>query len=288
MEDVRYSELLFLRELAAGSSKFERFWGFAGEQTKAVGLDQHMYVEMACVLLEDLYVRFDEDSLQLMVAQLRRELSPNHKRPHGVHDYQWENPRAALRELLTSPSARSLRITFRGLRRISELQDLLLRDRILEPFAILISMQFFRRDLEESLRRGADVPVSVIYADMDKFKPINDKFGMDAGDVVMRGYLTAVRDVLGVFGHGYRGVGDEVVGLVVGQGHERATEFADQILERIRGMKLEHNGKPLPPVTASIGVATTPPESRGLDLQTIAEGRKRQAKSAGKNRVIAG
>jgi PleD family two-component response regulator len=44
----------------------------------------------------------------------------------------------------------------------------------------------------------------------------------------------------------------------------------------------------LPKVTASIGVATTPPEDRKLEIETLAESRKRQAKEMGRNRVVAG
>ena len=36
----------------------------------------------------------------------------------------------------------------------------------------------------------------------------------------------------------------------------------------------------------SIGVATTPPESRTMDVEACAEDRKRQAKAKGKNRVV--
>jgi len=286
MKDVRYSELVFLRERAEGSSKFEHFWGFEGDQTRIVGLNQMLYVEMAATLLEDMYVRFDDQALQLIIARLRRELAADYGCPDRFHAYQWKDPRSALREVLTTAPPPRLRITYRGLRRVEELRDLLLRDRILEPFGVVLSMQYLRKDLEEALRRGADVPVSVIYADMDDFKPINTQFGQAGGDVVMKKYLEIVRDSLGVLGTAYRGVGDEVVGLVIGQAHEHVVELAQKIRQGVGAMRCEHNGKSLSPVTASLGVATTPPESRGLDIETIAEDRKRRAKEAGKNRVV--
>jgi PleD family two-component response regulator len=48
------------------------------------------------------------------------------------------------------------------------------------------------------------------------------------------------------------------------------------------------NGKRLPSVTASIGVASTPPESRTVEIETVAESRNREAKAAGRNSVIDG
>jgi diguanylate cyclase (GGDEF)-like protein len=153
-------------------------------------------------------------------------------------------------------------ITYRGLRRIEELRDLLRRDRILEDFGILLSLRYFRRDADDALRRGADVAVSVIYADMDNFGIINKKFGQAAGDVVMRAYLEVVKQSIEPFGTGYRGVGDETATLIVGQGHERACGLAEKIRQGV--------------------------ESRTMDIETVAEDRKRRAKESGKNRVVAG
>ena len=181
---------------------------------------------------------------------------------------------------------KQLRITYRGLRRIEELRDLLKRDRILDDFGILLSIRYVRRDLEEALQRSSDVAVSVLYLDMDHFGSINKQFGQAAGDVVMKAYLESVRDSIGDFGIGYRGVGDETVGLVIGQGHEKAMEIADKIKHRVANLQCQYKEKPLPSVTVSIGVATTPPESRSLDVETLAESRKRAAKVKGRNRIV--
>ena len=85
----------------------------------------------------------------------------------------------------------------------------------------------------------------------------------------------------------YRGRGDEVVAIITGQGHTRAVEIAEKIRKAIETMECEYNGKRLPNVTASIGVATTPPESRTVEIETIAENRNREAKALGRNYVIA-
>jgi len=285
MDDVRYSELRFLQTLASESSEMQEFHDPNGERSRAVGLSPRMYIEMAATLVEELYVSFDDQDAQLIVARLRGELSPN-SRGH-FPEHIWDNPRAALHSLLTAQNVQRLRITYRGLRRIQELQDLLSRDRILEPFGVLLSMQYLRRDLEDALGRGPDVAVSVLYVDMDDFKPINTEFGQAAGDVVMKSYLEVVRETLALLGTGYRGAGDEVVGLVIGQGHERVVELTEEIRKGVGAMRREYKGKKLPQVTASIGVATTPPEPRTLDVETVAEERKRRAKEGGKNRVVA-
>jgi diguanylate cyclase (GGDEF)-like protein len=222
------------------------------------------------------------------MGRLRGEIDYNSNLRKYFPPHNWDNPRVTLENILSGQVLQRIRITYRGLRRIEELRDLLRRDRILEPFGVLLSMQYFRRDFEEALQRASDISVSVLYADMDHFKPINTKFGQSAGDLVMKAYLEVVRDCLGLFGTAYRGVGDEVAALVVGQGHQRAVELAETIRKGIESLRLDYKGTALSKVTASIGVATTPPEDRKLEIESLAESRKRQAKENGRNRVVSG
>jgi len=285
MDDIRYSELLFLQTIA--KNPFIPFSGHDQAKAKAVGLSTEMYVDMAATLLEELYVRFRTDSAQLLVSHLRGELPLGHAAPGGTGVYDWLNPREGIRTLLTGQILQDLRITYRGLRRIEELRDLLRRDRILKPFGVLLDLRYFLPDLQDALSRSPDIPVSVAYADMDSFKAVNDQAGHAAGDVVMKAYLEVVRDCLAQFGTAYRGRGDETVCLMLGLGHQRAVEIAEAIRKGVADLQCEHNGKPLSKVTASIGVASTPPEPRGADIETLADARNRKAKKLGKDHVVA-
>jgi diguanylate cyclase (GGDEF)-like protein len=285
MQDIRYSELLFLQAIAKSTAT--PFLANDPAKPKAFSISPAMYVEMAATLVEDLYIRFQDDVTQLIVARLRGELAPHHGPPGGFAAYEWANPRDSIRRLFGGEIARYLCITYRGLRRIEELRDLLRRDRILEHFGVLLDMRYFLPDLQEALSRGPDIAVSVIYADMDHFKPVNDRFGHEAGDAVMKAYLEVVRDSIAQFGSAYRGCGDETVGLVLGQGHERAVDIAETIRKGVAALDCQHKGESMPRVTASIGVASTPPEPRSADIETLADARNRKAKELGRNRVVA-
>jgi len=241
---------------------------------------------MVVTLIQELYVRPDDQNLQMLVAKLRGETSA--KLPMGIPSHQWEFPRQALEDMFLAPNSKCLRITYRGLRRIDELRDFLRRDRILEPFGVLLSMQYFRRDFEEALRGAPSIPVSVLYADMDHFKAINTNHGQEAGDVVMKAYLETIRDTIGNFGTGFRGLGDEVAVLIRGQGHQRAIEFAEKIRQGVSALECKYKETALPHVSTSIGVASSPPESPTLELESVAESRKRKAKEDGRNRVVTG
>ncbi len=281
-DDVRYAEFLFLRMLA--QNRLEYFVPHDQRLQTALGLNHGMCIEMALTLIEDSYARIDGE-LQLLVGRLRREIYRT-EAPSRTAQVDWDNPREALARALSSQFVQRVRITYRGLRRIEELRDLLKRDRILEDFGVLLSVRYFRKDLDEALQRPSDMPVSVLYFDMDNFGRINKEYGQAAGDVVMKAYLEAVLECIGDLGSGYRGVGDEVVGLVPGIGHEKAMQVAEAIRLRVEGMHCEYKEKPLPKVTVSSGVATTPPQARSLDIETLAESRKRLAKEGGKNRIV--
>lgn len=284
-DDIRYSEYVFLRSVENRS--FDYFNPQDAKQLRVVGFGGETYIQMAITLAEDGHLDFETDEIQLLALRLRGELSPNHPIPFHVHEHHWANPRSALEAALRTNRVHRVTITYRGRRRMEELRDILRFERTLEHFGVLLDMRYFRRDLEDALRRTPDVAVSVIYADMDDFGIINKQFGQDAGDVVMKAYLESVRDGLGLLGTGYRGCGDEIASLVIGQGHERTIVLAESIRAKVEGLRCEHKGIPLPRVTASLGVATTPPEPRTMDVETISENRKRQAKQQGKNRMIA-
>jgi len=282
VNDVRYAELQFLQLLPRSSA--DAFNHNDQKKREATGLDATMYIDLLVTMIEELNVHLEDYKAQLLVGKLRGEVGG--PVPTNVIKSDWDSPRRALTDLFIGNSLQRLRLTYRGLRRIDELREALAQDRIMEPFGVLLSMQYFRHDFQEALRLSNDVAVSVLYADMDHFKKVNTDFGQSAGDVVMKAYLEVVRDQIGLFGQAYRGVGDEVAVLIKGQGHERAVEFAERIRQGVKALKSAYGGHALPSVTASIGVATTPPEDRKMELENLAEDRKRQAKADGRNKVV--
>jgi GGDEF domain-containing protein len=78
---------------------------------------------------------------------------------------------------------------------------------------------------------------------MDRFKLINDQYGHEAGDVVMKSYLQGVKQVVGVRGDAFRGLGDEVKVLLTGTEHEENIRIAEEIRRQVSEMRLEHSAK---------------------------------------------
>lgn len=128
-------------------------------------------------------------------------------------------------------------------------------------------------------------PVALLMVDLDEFKAVNDRFGHDAGDALLRrvgAALARVADVDDVVG---RLGGEEFAVLVGGRRASDADALAQSVLEAVRGVE----AGPAGPVTASIGVAVAVPEERvSLSvLMSEADRRLYRAKRAGRNRVQA-
>lgn len=284
MDDIRYSEFLFLRGVAANEIQM---CNYDSLRTHNLGVSSSVIgFEMALAALEDLHIQIDNSNLRYLVFRLRGELPERCEQAESFPPRLWKNPREGLETGLRGDTTHRIRITYRGLQRIEDLRDLLKRDRILEPFGVLLDLRYFRRDLEDALKRSPDTTVAVLYGDMDHFKRINDDFGHDAGDLVMKSYLECVRDGLGQFGTGYRGRGDETVSLILGQDIERVKQICEDIRRRVAAIQCEHKGQKLPPVSASIGLASTPPADRSMELESLADQRQKKAKDGGRNQVV--
>jgi diguanylate cyclase (GGDEF)-like protein len=282
VDDVRYSELLFLQTFHGSSVG----WSPSDKaHAETLRLSDVLFLDLVVLLLEEQCIELENITDQMLVARLRHE-AVNLLGPSGSGSPNWRNLRQQLREQLLQRSSHAVRITYRGLRRIEELREILRHERILEPFGILLDIRYFDRDLQYALRRPLDIPVSIVCADMDEFKAINDVHGHNAGDVVMRGYLQAVKDAVGFHGDAYRGSGDEVKVLLTGFDLERTIRVAEDICERVRRLSLEFDGRRLPKVTASLGISSSPPEERNRELEVIADRRQLLAKKDGKNRVV--
>ena len=125
---------------------------------------------------------------------------------------------------------------------------------------------------------------AVLFMDLDNFKQVNDRFGHEAGNVVLR--ETARRcnahirltDVAGRYG------GDEFVVVLVGTGEEGGRGVAEKVRAAVEEVGTGM-GYPAGMVTASIGVAEYRPENKDEDVLVAADRALYRAKAAGRNRV---
>jgi diguanylate cyclase (GGDEF)-like protein/PAS domain S-box-containing protein len=135
--------------------------------------------------------------------------------------------------------------------------------------------------LEEVLVRLArdDRAVVVAFCDVDDFKSVNDRFGHDVGDAVLRdiarGLERAVRDFDVVARIG----GDEFIVLVPGaSSNEEADRLGARLVHAVDGVRETH-----PYISLSVGVCGPGPASVAAAMRRIADQAMYAAKRAGKN-----
>ena len=157
-----------------------------------------------------------------------------------------------------------------------------------------ISMEIDRRLLEEIGRaRRQNYCISGLYIDIDHFKLVNDTYGHQGGDEVLREVAQRIRtelrrsDALGRFG------GEEFVVLLIDADLDSATFVAERIRASIAGTMFDLPGSAQAWVSVSIGVASLEADVALLPIETVAQQLVAhadqalyQAKAGGRNKVI--
>jgi two-component system cell cycle response regulator len=136
--------------------------------------------------------------------------------------------------------------------------------------------------------RGGD-PVSALMIDIDHFKKVNDNFGHDVGDEVLREFAVRLASNVRAIDLPCRYGGEEFVVIMPGTRLEDAGKIAERIRRHVAGspFRLSGGAEPLT-VTISIGVATTTGEGDTAEaLLKRSDEAVYAAKAAGRNTVIA-
>ena len=142
----------------------------------------------------------------------------------------------------------------------TKLQELALRDGLTG----LLNRRYWESCLEREFARHQryDNPVSLVIFDIDHFKRVNDTYGHQTGDEVIRetaritSQLVRETDFAGRYG------GEEFVVLLPGTTLDGAAQFAERLRSTIERQQLDYQGSPLT-FTVSLGVATLADDMAG-------------------------
>ena len=148
-----------------------------------------------------------------------------------------------------------------------------------------------RRQCEETLaselarvqRFGG--PLAIVVADLDWFKDVNDRHGHPSGDAVLREFAQLLNETVRDIDLAGRWGGEEFLVILPGTHLDGGAQVAERIRLALAGRIVPSaDGSPIP-VTASFGVAATPPASTAAELFSAADAALYEAKRNGKNRV---
>tara|TARA_R110000751_G_scaffold146094_7_gene249907 strand:+ start:142371 stop:143738 length:1368 start_codon:yes stop_codon:yes gene_type:complete len=140
--------------------------------------------------------------------------------------------------------------------------------------------------IERSVTRSR--PLSVLAIDLDRFKLVNDAYGHDAGDRVLREFSQRMRLAIRGIDLACRHGGEEFIIVLP----DTDGETAESIAERLRcgiaetPFEIDDNGNSIG-VTASIGIATLAADESTAGLLKRADTALYEAKAQGRNRVVA-
>jgi diguanylate cyclase (GGDEF)-like protein len=127
--------------------------------------------------------------------------------------------------------------------------------------------------------------LSIVVADLDDLKAINDRYGHVVGDTVLRVFAEVMRYTVRDVDLAGRWGGEEFILLLPGTRAEGAVEVAERVRTRLEERTLRTPGGETLTSTASFGVASFPPLDTPSALFEAADEALYQAKAAGKNRV---
>lgn len=158
-----------------------------------------------------------------------------------------------------------------------------------DPLTGAFNRRYFNDHFARLLKHGYDnaQPISLILADIDRFKAINDSHGHPVGDAVLQefmrrmGLVTRASDMIARLG------GEEFAIVTPGAELPIATRVAERLRKAIAGQQFPTEGGNKISVTCSFGVAMAEYDEPVSEVMSRADAALYEAKSAGRDRVIA-
>jgi diguanylate cyclase (GGDEF)-like protein len=149
---------------------------------------------------------------------------------------------------------------------------------------------YFQQRFESEIRRTENYrhALALFMFDIDEFKKINDMYGHQAGDVVIKKMAELVKkntrssDLVGRYG------GDEFMVLITSTTEEKAVFFTDKLREKIATTDIAIPGTHVPVrITISGGIAIFPTHGQSTtELFRAADDALYESKRQGRNRIL--
>lgn len=127
----------------------------------------------------------------------------------------------------------------------------------------------------------------VLFADIDDFSEINNAYGHDAGDIVLKNVAESFNqnlrcsDIIGRWG------GEEFVGIYSASGNSESRAIGERFLSLVRNTEAVHEGRSIS-VTISVGVTMIQPDDTMKSVLNRADQLMYESKKNGKNQATCG
>lgn len=169
------------------------------------------------------------------------------------------------------------------------LRDTLRHQSTVDPLTGLYNRRFFDESLKRELARAqrSQSICSVVMIDLDHFKRVNDTYGHEGGDLVLKAVSHAIQQRVRASDVVCRYGGEELVLMLPDCSAEEAERCAETIRSSLSDIVIQHAGQTISGISASFGVAQWPGHGNGeQDLLSAADRALYAAKKGGRNKVM--
>ncbi|MGN6807158.1 MAG: GGDEF domain-containing protein [Trinickia sp.] len=160
---------------------------------------------------------------------------------------------------------------------------------VADPLTGAVNRKAFINRIEREIERAklGSAPFSLLALDLDNFRRINDRFGRDMGDQVLRNVVDICLDAIRPFEGVARVAGEEFMVLIPRGALDTALMAGERIRAAVQATPFV-SGNDRFSVTVSIGIAQFPHDGTTSEaLMRAADERLSRAKDHGRNCVIA-
>ena len=260
-------------------------------QLKAIDVDRMPLVKKVCEMDEPIRVKdirgrhnFDPlspDTRSVMVVPMN-----SHGRVNGVLTVE-SNVVDQFRERdlqMLSIVGRSAALALENAELHKRTEELTIIDELTGAY----NYRYFVRKLQEEKRRAMryDLPLSLIMVDIDWFKKLNDTYGHEAGNEVLRSLARTIAQCIRDVDIFVRYGGEEFAVILPQTLRREAMILAERIRTQVEETRIETRAAGQLRITVSVGVSSFPENGRPEEeLVSIADQALYRAKGEGRNQV---
>ncbi len=198
---------------------------------------------------------------------------------------QEDTPLSVAKQRLAVAMAEHVAMALSNLRLHETLRNQSIRDQLTGLF----NRSFMEESLELELRRAARTqhPLSVLMLALDDFQVLNERYGLDAGDSILRGAGSMLQSNIRKGDIACRYSGQTYVVVLPQSGFEVSEQRAESLRELARTLEVRYRGERVGHVTVSIGLSVFPGHGQTAEiLLRSAEAALNRAKSSGGDCVV--